>query len=195
VDINQRVRKFLSPQRWEHTVGVRDTAVNLAERYGCDVEKAEIAALLHDIARDLSVDRMVKILKGFNPEKKLPKKYLHEPLVLHGQAGRVIAERQFGIRDAGILRSIELHTTGGPSMGLLDRVLFVADYIEPGRTMRGVKTARRIAFRNLEEAMIYILKSVFRYLLAEDRLIIGDTLYAYNEIILKRRGIYGNQHR
>jgi predicted HD superfamily hydrolase involved in NAD metabolism len=195
VEINKRVRKFLSPQRWEHTVGVRDTAVKLAKQYGCDIGKAEIAALLHDIARDFSVERIVKILKDTNPARKLPKKYINEPLVLHGQAGRVIAESQFGIRDPEILQSIELHTTGGPSMSLLDRILFVADYIEPGRTMRGVKTARRIASRDLEGAMIYILKSIFRYLLAEDRSIIEDTLYAYNEIILQRRGINGNQHR
>ncbi len=195
MEINQRVRKFLTQERWKHTVGVRDTAVKLAEQYGCDVEKAEVAALLHDIARDFSVDRMVKILQDNNPEKKLPEKYLNEPLVLHGQAGRVIAENQFGIHDAEILKSIELHTTGGPSMSLLDRILFVADYIEPGRTMRGVKTARRLASRDLEGAMIYILKSIFRYLLAEDRSIIEDTLYAYNEINLKRRGIYGNQNR
>ncbi len=185
-EIESRIRELLSRERYAHTLGVRDTAGNLARKYGCDVGKAELAALLHDIARDFSHDEIIDIIREDEPDTVFSPYVLHEPLLLHARAGAVLAKNRFGIDDGEILRSIEYHTAGGPGMGLLDRIIYVADFIEPGRTMRGVRKARRLARKNLDDAMLYILKLVIHYLLARGRCIITDSIEAYNELIKSR---------
>lgn len=185
-EIQKRVRELLSRERYEHTLGVCDTAESLARQYGCDVGKAAKSALLHDIARDFSQDDMRCLIRQDEPDAVFSETFLHEPLLLHARAGAVVARNQFGIDDRDILRGIELHTTGGPGMGLLERIIFVADFIEPGRTMRGVKKAGQLARENLDAAMLYILKLVLNYLLDGERCILTESIDAYNEIILNR---------
>jgi predicted HD superfamily hydrolase involved in NAD metabolism len=187
VEIQNRVRELLSRERYEHTLGVCDTAESLAGQYGCDVGKVAKTALLHDIARDFSQDEMQRVIRQDEPDAVFSETFQHEPLLLHARAGAAVARNQFGIDDREILRGIELHTTGGPGMGLLERIIFVADFIEPGRTMSSVKRARQLARENLETAMLYILKLVLNYLLDGERCILTDSIDAYNEIILNRK--------
>lgn len=190
------VRQLITPERYRHTIGVRDTAVGLAERYGCSTEKAEIAALLHDVARDLPEGELLRIAEGRIAEGRIagggegdapvPRELLYQPIVLHARVGAIIARTRFGIRDPEILRSIEVHTTAAAGMGLLDRIIFVADYVEPGRTMEDVDAVRALVEYDLDGAVLLVLKSVFRFLLEAERYIISDSIEAYNEIILRR---------
>ena len=192
--LERELRGRIPRPRFLHSIGVRDTAVTLAGMYGCDEDKAGIAGLLHDIARDMPLSVMQGIvmpgilkkqrLRGLPEENPLQDAVFSSPGLLHSYAGRIIARRDFDIRDENILRSIELHTTGGERMTILNKVVFVADYIEPGRGFRGVKTARAFAGQSLDKAMLYIFKSMFRKLVSEGVFICIDSLLGYNEQVL-----------
>jgi predicted HD superfamily hydrolase involved in NAD metabolism len=182
--IEKGIRSYITDERFSHSKGVRDTAISLAKRYRCDEENASIAALLHDVARDLSLESMQKIVKRNSGAANCSDIVLNSPGLLHARAGRIIAQEKFNIQNEDILRSIELHTTGGEGMSLLNKVLFVADYTEPGRKFRGVGEARKWAIRNLDETVLYIFKSMIRTLIQRGVYICKETLLGYNEHIL-----------
>jgi predicted HD superfamily hydrolase involved in NAD metabolism len=183
--LERSVRGYISEKRFLHTLGVRDTALKLCDIYGCSKEKAEIASLLHDAARDIPVESMRKLLKERGVWSEEYEPISRNPLLLHAPAGRVIASSDFGIEDEELLRSIELHTTGGNCMQLLEKVIFVADFIEPGRSFRGVETARRLSSRSLDETIFYIYKFTLRNLLMRELFICKNTLLGYNEVVLR----------
>ncbi len=190
--LERELEERVTRRRFSHSIGVRDTAAVLAGMYGCDEEKARVAGLLHDIARDMPLSTMKGIVtkQGFVMQDSSgkngllpPEALFSSPGLLHAYAGRIIAQRDFGVRDEDMLRSIELHTTGGRGMTVLNKVVFVADYIEPGRSFRGVETARAIARRSLDGTMLYIFRSMFRKLIADGVYICVDTLLGYNELV------------
>ena len=158
MDIQTELRKIMLCERFEHSLRVRDTATRLAELYSCNKNKAEIASLLHDVARDMPLEEMQDILRKSGVYSKYSDPEYQNHQLMHAHVGKEIAEKRFGIKDADILRSIELHTTGGESMSLLDKVVFVADFIEPGRTFSGVNECRTLAFDDLDKAVLYIFK-------------------------------------
>jgi predicted HD superfamily hydrolase involved in NAD metabolism len=184
-NIELRLRSYIKEKRYEHSRGVRNVAVELAKRYGCPVYKAEVAALLHDVARDLPESELRLILEKGGPGSRPGTANCNQKLLLHAPAGRIIAREDFGVEDEEILRSIELHTTAGPSMSLLDKIIYIADFIEPGRNFRGVNTARRLAKQDIDICMKFILSFMLRYLLRMGMCICEDTLLAYNEYVGK----------
>jgi predicted HD superfamily hydrolase involved in NAD metabolism len=186
VELERQVKELLTPERFEHTVGVRDTSVMLARMHGADTDRAAIGALLHDIARDLPSEELFRIIEEHDPGVLFNVHERRNPVLLHAAAGAILARTRFHIRDEEILRCIERHTAGAPGMGLLERIIFVADFIEPGRDMEGVKEARDLATSDLSAAMLCVLKSILYYLLREDRYIITDAIEAYNEILSLR---------
>jgi predicted HD superfamily hydrolase involved in NAD metabolism len=185
-EIQERVKQRLTPKRYRHSLGVRDCALELAARYGCEEHQVIVASLLHDIARDLPDHELFRIIREEEPTRGFTELERRRPVLLHGLAGSLIARREFHVQDVGVLRSIEHHTTGAAGMSLLERIVFVADYIEPGRSMEGVREARALAGSDLEGAELVILKSVFKYLLGKNRIIAADGVEAYNEIIAGR---------
>jgi len=183
--MEKKLKSFITEERYIHSRGVREAAVKLAHQYGCNREKAGIAGLLHDVARDLPIERLERIVEEDDISGNYNKTGCINPILLHAPAGSIIAKKYFDINDEEILRSIELHTTGGVSMSLLDKVVFVADFIEPGRNFRGVKTARILAHRDINAAILFILKSLLQGLLQTEKPICEKTFYAYNEFVLK----------
>jgi predicted HD superfamily hydrolase involved in NAD metabolism len=145
------------------------------------------AALLHDVARDLPAHELFRIIGEEEPKRVFTDLERRRPVLLHGLAGSIIARNRFCIRDTEVLRSIHHHTTGAAGMTLLEQIIFVADYIEPGRSMESVREVREMAGRDLEGAMLVILKSVFRYLLGRNQAIATEGVEAYNEIIAGRK--------
>ncbi|MFW6180954.1 MAG: bis(5'-nucleosyl)-tetraphosphatase (symmetrical) YqeK [Spirochaetota bacterium] len=188
--LERELREYVTEKRLRHCLGVRDTAVELALRWNASSEKAGLAGLLHDVARELSREEILRLVRedcgGDGASVPCGPVALKNPAVLHAWAGMIIARDRFGVRDEEVLRSISLHTTGAPGMGTLERVLFVADYIEPGRSFKGVVKARDLAWRDLEDAVRYILKSTLKALLRKGRPICDLTVQAYNEIMLRR---------
>ncbi len=156
------MKKQLKWKRFVHTMGVAGIASSLAMRYDCDIRQAEEAALLHDCAKYLDTDEMEKLVRraGFSvsPVEK------GSASLLHAKAGAALAASKFGVNDPRILEAIRWHTTGKPDMTLLEKIIFVADYIEPGRTTPGVGPIRTLAFKDLDAAVTAILEHTLEYL-------------------------------
>lgn len=174
----QAVQKELTYSRFVHTLGVAATAAALAERYGADMEKADTAGILHDCAKYKSTDEMEHMLRSEG--------YSISPLekgngaLLHAKAGSVMAKKQFGIEDEEILGAIAWHTTGKPDMTLLEKILYVADYIEPGRNQApNLEKIRVVSFENLDRALCMILKDTLDYLDKSGAQIDGMTKKTY----------------
>jgi predicted HD superfamily hydrolase involved in NAD metabolism len=154
--------------------------------------------MLHDVAREISRERIWKLVleESGGDIEQVPCGMIarRNPVVLHAHAGMIIARDRFGVTDEEVLRSISLHTTGSPDMGTLDRILFIGDYIEPGRKFHGVHKARDLAYRDLNEAMRYVLKHTLEELLRKGRPICDLTFLAYNRMLLEKdeRESHGN---
>ncbi len=179
--IIDKLPEYISEPRLRHTLGVEKTAVNLAGLYGADPEKVRLAALLHDIARDMKADELVRLV--VNGSYNLDEKVYSNPVLLHAPAGAEIAKRDFKIEDPEILEAIRYHTTGRENMSIVSSIVFIADYIEPGRKFRGVKTARRLARKSIEKTLLYIYKSLIRHLVSNERYICIETIKAYNTLV------------
>lgn len=179
MEIRSRLKDELKKSRFEHTLGVEFTSASLAMRYGADIYKARIAGLLHDCAKNVSDDKQLDLCKKYklpisDTEKKLS--YL-----LHAKLGAYIAKKEYGIKDKEILSAIEYHTTGKPDMTLLEKIVFVADYIEPGRDKAPRLDEIRVeAFLDIDKAMLMIFDDTISYILSSDGIIDNTTLDAYN---------------
>ena len=130
-EILRRLSSELKPSRFAHSLGVRDTAVELARIYGCDEDKCRLAGILHDCAKYMSLEQMMDIIQKGGIEL-YPHEDEYEPL-LHAPAGAALAKLSYGVNDEQILSAIRKHTTG-KDMDLLEAIIFVADMIEPTRT-------------------------------------------------------------
>lgn len=180
-----KLRKQLPPKRLAHSLGVRDTAAELAARYGADVAKARLAGLLHDCARGMSSNLLLQAAAAsgivvIGVEQR-------EPVLLHAPVGAVIARRDYGVDDSEVLAAIRWHTTGGPAMSPLDEIVFLADYIEPGRAFPGVERLRALAASSLPEALLAAYDQTLRFLLAEGGLIHPATVEGRNALLMKMK--------
>lgn len=163
IEIRKQLKKKLDPMRFEHTLGVTYTCQALAMRYGYDLKKAELAGLLHDCAKHFDDDTMLlKCLKRRIPVTEGEER---EPSLLHAKLGAWYAREKYGVEDEEILNAIECHTTGKPNMTLLDKILYVADYIEPGRyKAERLYEMRKLSFIDLDLACFSIMESILNYL-------------------------------
>lgn len=181
--IRQRISQMLEPARYRHTLGVEETAVRLAKHYGVSEEQARVAALLHDCAKGLSRFTLLKRLE--TSDIVIDEMERSIEALLHGPVGAVIAREDFGIRDAAILRAIRFHTTGSPDMTLLDKVIFLADYIEPNRACPGVEELRRLAFQDLDQAVAHAAGRTIVYEINRNNLIHLRTVETRNALLRK----------
>lgn len=153
----------LDPERFQHTMGVMHTAGCLAMRYDEDLNTALVAGLLHDCAKCMSHEEKMRIcyenhIEITDAEKK-------NPGLLHAKVGAYLAKEKYHITDERILSAIESHTTGKPNMSLLDKIIYIADYMEPGRDAApNLQKVRKLAFLHLDECLYVILKDSLDYL-------------------------------
>ena len=149
--LTKEMQKVQDPKRFTHTLGVEYTAAALAMRYGEDVERAQIAGLLHDCAKLLSAGEKYHL-----PATEVEKR---NPYLLHARVGSYLAKKEYKIEDPEILSAILYHTTGRPGMTLLEKIIFTADYIEPGRKQApNLTQIRHLAFTDLDAAVTKILE-------------------------------------
>lgn len=166
-EIQKKLQKHMGTKRYRHTIGVQYTAVMLAMRYETDLQQAALAGLLHDCAKCLEDDEMLKECKRYgircsSTEKK-------QPYLLHAKLGACYAKKKYNVNEEEILSAIRYHTTGRPGMTVLEKIIFTADYIEPHRKMLPVLPAiRKMAFEDLDEAVYEILQSTIDYLQEKD---------------------------
>ncbi|GIP35887.1 bis(5'-nucleosyl)-tetraphosphatase (symmetrical) YqeK [Paenibacillus sp. J2TS4] len=176
------VKEQMPLKRWEHTAGVMKTAVQLAERYGADPVQADLAALLHDYCKYWPIERQRKIIED-NEKELSPDLLLYDKPLWHAPAGAWVAERQLGITDSAVLDAIRYHTSGRPGMTLLDKVVCLADYIEPGRDFPEVNKIRELAEHSLEIALIAGFDSTISFLLQKGQKVYPLTIMARNSLI------------
>ena len=149
--------------RFIHTLDVAATAANLAMCYGADLDKAEVAGLLHDCAKCMSLGKMLKVCDKAGTDLSEFEK--NSVSLLHSKAGAVLAESRYGVRDEDTLNAIRFHTTGRPGMSLLEKIVFVADYIEPGRdSAPNLPQVRKLAYESIDDCVLQILKDTLSYL-------------------------------
>lgn len=176
------LKERLSPKRFNHSLGVMNTSIELAKNYGEDVERARIAGLLHDCARDIRGQEAIDMCKSHGVE--VDAIALVQPELLHGPLGAALARELYGIEDEGILKAIFWHTTGHENMELFEKIIFIADYIEPGRKFPGVEEARKLAFADINKAVVHALDSTIGHVLSKGSLIHPATIVARNYVIL-----------
>lgn len=161
--IKKKLKNELDESRYEHTIGVMDTAACLAMRYGADLTQALVAGLLHDCAKCIPNDKKLKLCRK-NGIEVTPFEE-KAPFLLHAKLGAWMAEHEYHVSDPAILSAIACHTTGKPDMSLLDKIIFIADYIEPGRNKApGLPEIRRLSFTDIDQALIRILSDTLDYL-------------------------------
>ena len=162
-EFREKLQKKLNPGRYEHSLSVAFTCICLAMRYGYSIDQAEVAGMLHDCAKGYDNDTIIR-----HCEKKgieITEDERKAPAVLHAKYGAWLAENTYDIHDQEILDAIACHTTGKPAMGLLDKILYVADYIEPRRDKApNLKEIRKLAFMDLDLALLKILEDTLGYL-------------------------------
>lgn len=176
----EAVSSQMPAKRWEHTKGVMETAVILAGRFGADPVKAELAAILHDVAKYWPVQKLHQMMV----EHKLSEELLHyDKQLWHAEVGAFVAEHEYGVTDAEVLDAIRYHTSGRIGMTLLDKVVCLADYMEPGRDFPGVNNIRELANHSLEEALAAGFDSTIVHLLSRRQIIFPLTVLARNDLI------------
>lgn len=184
----KQLKSHLDPMRYEHSLSVSFTCMALAMRYRYDIQKAELAGLLHDCAKRYTDGMLIDKCKKHNI--LLTEGELQAPAVIHAKYGAWMAETKFGIRDEEILSAIRCHTTGKPEMRTLDKILYVADYIEPRRDKAdNLPQMRYLAFQDLDQAVYELLSSTLEYLkkkgAVEDPMT-RETFMYYQELVGKK---------
>lgn len=161
--MKKRVQDHLDKERYEHTMGVMYTAAAMAMRYQVDMEKALIAGLLHDCAKCLSHEERVDLCNQYHVD--ITTSEITNKSLLHAKAGAILAKQLYNIDDPEILHAICVHTTGEPNMQLLDKIIYVADYIEPGRDKApNLEFLRKIAYQDIDQCIACISFDTLTYL-------------------------------
>jgi predicted HD superfamily hydrolase involved in NAD metabolism len=158
-----RLQTKINEKRFIHSIAVEYIAGAMAMALGADVEKARTAGLLHDCAKGLSSKE--KLAKARKHNLDISKYESQNPDMLHGKLGAYYAKAKYETDDKDILNAITYHTTGRPGMSLLEKIIFVADYIEPNRKpLPGIEKIRREAFFDIDSCVLHILKDTLDYL-------------------------------
>ena len=166
--IKKKVKKALDNYRYQHTLGVAYTAASLAMRYGEDMERLFLAGILHDCAKNIDNEEKYELCRKYKLDlSDIEKK---APFLIHGKLGAYIAEHEYGVKDKDILNAVRYHTTGRPGMSITEKIIYIADYIEPHRhEARRLKEIRMEAFTDIDSALRMVLRDSLDFLKGKDR--------------------------
>lgn len=176
----QKIKPHLTKRRYAHTLGVMHTAIQLAKRFCADEKKSELAAIFHDYAKERDPAEMKTVVQEQLQCKDILQ---YDDELLHAPCGAYYVKKEIGITDEDILNAIRYHTTGRPQMSLLEKIIFLADYIEPNRSFPQVDEVRKIAETSLDGAIIQLLKNTIIFLTKRNELIYPKTIATYNAFI------------
>lgn len=182
----EALKKEINEQRYRHSIRVMDTCEQLARCHQENIYKAMLAGLLHDCARDRNEETLRDLLA--HNQVKVSQWEILQPVLLHAKAAGILAKELFGITDEAVLNAMVWHTTGKENMTILEKIVFLADCIEPGRSFPGVDEIRMMAYNNLDQAVLMALKNSISYIVSQEGIVHPDTLNAYNWLLLQRWG-------
>lgn len=183
--MEQKLKGMLSQQRWEHSIRVMEEAVKLARRLNTDIHKTAVAGLLHDCARDMDYRELLIKAREFGII--IDNVTLNTPSIIHAVVGPEIARSEFGVTHPDILNAIRYHTTGRDNMSALEKIIFIADVVEPSRSFPGVDRIRKALYDSIDEAILLSLDSTINYLINKKQLIHLDTIKARNYLLINGR--------
>lgn len=165
--IRRKLMTELDKERYEHTLGVMYTAASMAMCHNEDVEKALLAGILHDCAKCIPSGTKLKLCDKYHLNVSEVEK--QNPSLLHAKLGAFLAAKKYHVEDIEIVNAIASHTTGRPHMSLLEKIIYIADYIEPGRPdLPNMATVRKLAFEDIDACLYRILKDSLTYLKSRD---------------------------
>lgn len=176
------IRPHLTEKRFQHSVNVAQESVKLAKKYGADVQKAETAGILHDILKDTDAEKQLKMISDFGiimTDAELTAKKLW-----HAIGGAAYIEAVLGIRDRDIVNAVRYHTSGRKNMTLLEKIVFVADFISKDRNYPGVEDMRRTAYKSLDKAIVDGIAFTVCDLMKLRETVVCDTMDAYNDALI-----------
>jgi predicted HD superfamily hydrolase involved in NAD metabolism len=182
-DILKKLKEALDPERFKHSLRVEKTALTLARKYRVSAGKASLAALLHDYARKYPRKELLKQARRF--KLRLDPVSIFEPKLVHAELSALLAKRDFGVTSREVLNAISKHTIGAPGMTRLEKIIYLADHIEEGRIFSGVNKVRRLALKNLDEAIVESASSMLRYLVERRLPVHPGTVNTRNHYLLK----------
>lgn len=190
-DIKTELAKMLSPKKFKHSINVMDTSARLAEKYGEDIEKAALAGLVHDCAKNQKPDTVFALCDKYGIiVDDIMKK---EPELLHGLVGSHLAQELFGIDCPRVLAAVADHTMGRPGMDKLCSIVFIADYIEEGRDFPGVEKVREAAKESLEKAILAGVDSTIAHVLKKGGLLHPRTVETRNWALEQLKKVKNNE--
>ena len=198
LSLQQEMSRILKPKRYLHVLGVEFTCASLAMKYGANIKKAQIAGLLHDCAKYLSDEIQLQECNKYS--LNLTEVEMRVPALLHSKLGAYYASTLYGIQDEDILNAITYHTTGRPDMTLLEKIVYVADYIEPSRPedkLRALNEIRHMAFYDLDASIVMIAQNTIDYInecKGEVDQTSIETLNYYQNLV-KNREIHNNSSK
>ncbi|OEF99008.1 phosphohydrolase [Vulcanibacillus modesticaldus] len=179
--LKSALEKQVTEKRFLHSLGVAETAKELAVRNGADVKKAEIAGLLHDFAKNWPKEKMIEIIVKY---QELPNDLLeYNEELWHGPVASIIVREKLEITDNDIIMAIRYHTSGREKMSLLEKIVCLADYIEPLRQYPGVDEIRKLAKLDLNQALLTALDRTITFLIQKKSKIYPLTFEARNSLI------------
>ncbi|PSL41234.1 putative HD superfamily hydrolase involved in NAD metabolism [Planomicrobium soli] len=182
----QKVKKRLPEKRFNHVVGVVDTATELAQRFDVPEPKAQVAAILHDVAKFSDRDWMKSIIIEQNMDPLLLDYHAE---LWHAPVGAYIAEKEFGVEDEDILNAIRYHTTGRAEMSDLEKVIYIADLVEPGRKFSGVEELRQLKEQGLDVMMEASIKHTIDFLTSKNQPVYPDSLKCYEHFVQQKGNV------
>ena len=189
IEIRKKLKKVQDKDRYEHTKGVMYTAGCLAMAYGYDMQKAMLAGLLHDCAKCIPNKKKLKMCSQHHIS--VSEFEQEHPFLLHAKLGAYVAKAKYDVTDENILSAITWHTTGKPEMTLLEKIVYIADYIEPKRDKApNLAIVRKLAFQDLDECMYKILGDTLAYLEENPKDIDNatkDAFLYYRDLHMKRQ--------
>ncbi|MFA6074594.1 MAG: bis(5'-nucleosyl)-tetraphosphatase (symmetrical) YqeK [Negativicutes bacterium] len=183
-DLSNYLQEKLTIKRYQHSINVAKCAQQLAELHGVDAETAYIAGLLHDCGRGMSDDEL--LTQVYSDGRQLDEIEMRQPVLLHASYGAVIAKNVFAVSDNDILNAIRNHTIADTEMSVLEKIIYLADMIEPDRKFDGVKRLRKLAEGALDVAMSSAFDISIKYVIKAGKLLHPKTIAARNELLIMR---------
>lgn len=186
--IRRDLEKELKKERYDHTLGVMYTASSLAMVYDVNLDQALLAGLLHDCAKNYSISDQLKMAKKHHIE--LTQSEREMPALIHAKLGAYLAKHTYGVHDQAVLNAITYHTTGKAKMTMLEKILYIADYIEPGRDrLETLPIIRKIAFTDIDKAVFMVSEATLNFLKKTGRKVdhATEVTYEYYKNVIRTR--------